>query len=110
MSAKTHASKNTPAKRFKAFTRRTGYALASHVYPGGYFVVTKEVAGKRVWRVARFTHKWTFEVGSRDATLHTQGFMLLQRELVAQGVSPKTQPSRLIADKTIPRWPTTILD
>lgn len=104
------AEKNTPEKRFKAFTRRTGYAVGSHVYPGGYFVVTKEIAGKREWRVARFTSKWTFEVGDQASPLQTGGFSLLQRTLAANGVSPRAAPTRLITMKSIPRYPITALD
>lgn len=103
------AQKNTPERRFRAFTRRTGWALASHVFPGGFFVVTRQNAGKREWRLARFTRKWTFEVGEQSAPLQTGGYAMMYLALASEGHSPASPPSRLITDTRIPRYPLTIL-
>lgn len=102
--------KNTPERRIRAFTRRTGWALASHLFPGGYFVVTRAGKEGREWRLARFTSKWTFEVGEQASPLQNGGYAMLHRALAANGHSPASPPKRLIVDSKIPRFPRTILE
>lgn len=98
--------------RIRAFARRTKWEIGSNLYQGGWFAVSRHAAkGEREWRVARYTSNKTVIVESdRSAEYRTSVISWIQRHMAEAGVSPRSAPTRILADRRIPCYPVNSLD
>ncbi len=100
-------------KKIDRWVRRTGWMAGSHLHRG-MFLVSRPVptSAGRDWRVAKIERdekdRRTIVVGSDSFPLQQYARNALRRKLAEQGVSPQSEPTRIL--KGVACFPYTALD
>ena len=86
--------KRTTQDRIRAFCRRSGYAVGSHMH-NGLFLVSRPVAPDvREWRVAKYDGKNKgVTIGDHTAPIKSGAATMLQLALASKGISPNVDPT-----------------